>query len=58
MKTSIWCFNHITGYWRKERDCDQSDAEMWLSIFRADDPLRHFAISKTKPRKTPSFLED
>jgi hypothetical protein len=29
---------------------------MWLSIFRADDPLRQFAISKTKPRKTPSFL--
>jgi hypothetical protein len=56
MRTSIWCFNHITGYWRKERDCDQSDAEMWLSIFRADDPLRQFAISKTKPRKTPSFL--
>jgi hypothetical protein len=53
-KSSIWRFtwSHALGvYWLQVKTCEIDCAELWLSIYRKDEPNGFFAISPKTPSK-------
>lgn len=37
------------NYWKAERDVTEQTAQDWLKVFRDDEPLCNFVVSKRKP---------
>ena len=51
----LWKYNSITGYYDLVKTIQiDEDAEKWLEIFVADEPLSQFVLSTIKPRNTVS----
>lgn len=46
LRTSIARGNHFVA----ERQCDETDAQAWLKIFREDEPNVLFIACKRKPK--------
>lgn len=38
------------NHWKMERDCDLSNFQAWLKIFREDEPKVLFIASSRKPK--------
>ena len=46
---SIWRFNPITGLWVHVRKVTPDTEKEWLLIFKNDEPLIEFKVSRNKP---------
>jgi hypothetical protein len=50
---TLYRFNETTGYWVRERECDELTAESWYRLYAADEPEAFFYISRRKPKHNP-----
>lgn len=52
--TTLWRYNHISGYWHRVGNYATANADRYLKIFQDDEPGVAFLLSNMKPRVAPA----